>query len=249
MTKDNLNQLVQLISGHVMNKLQEKGIDLNDKMAQPALSNNCTETIDNHLLKKEAVIGGIVTAGKLEGYYSATILKDSIITPAARDYIKDKGIKVKVVTDFENPSQAKESNPNTWHYWSSCSKIPNTVFENLPGVTFNVSTVQSESANIVAAVKGLNQAIHTGQAQGGILVVETSAKAVYLTSRFQNFRSVVGSCLKTVEEGVQQFGANVLILEYAVIGQTALRDMIKYFVTAGRPDVSDNLSKLEIPTI
>ncbi len=244
MINNNKNQLVRMITAQVIEKINASGLP-GDKSAL------VLKKLVNHnkpILEKETNIGlleGIITARKLEGYTSIKIPKNSIITPAAKDVIKEKKILVNFVDSLINPNRAKGCTKSNWLYWSSCSLLKCLEIQSSPDISIATSSINNSEDLVVSAIKNLNQAISSGKVKGGILTVKTSAKAAYLASRYDNMRVVVGSFPKTIEEGVQQLSANVLILEYAYLGKIAMAEMIKLFTNFSHPPVSDVLSHLE----
>ncbi len=240
-SKEMHEQLVQIIAAQVLKKLNDFGLGADSCVCKDSYSSGSVEVRDklkSDILSNEIVIEGIVTARKLEGYDAVKISKNSIITPAARDLIKEKKILVQVVEPASDPVNQKQNEDASWYYWSACSLLKNIEKPNQTGVVINESIITSEEDKTVLAVNELRKLISNGKIKGGILVVKTSAQAVYLASRFPEIRPVVGSFPKTVEEGILQFDANVLILEYAYLGKTAMAEMIRQFTTANRLKIS-----------
>jgi hypothetical protein len=248
MKKNNHDHLVRMITEQVIQQLDIKGFTDNSGVIQPAIPVVKPEpgnTREPDRIVDENTISGIVTARKLEDCRAIKISKNSIITPSAKDFIKENKIIVRMVEDLNASDQNQVCGDAAWYYWSACSLLKNLHGDCQSEDLISCSTVNHGEENSLAAVKDLDQAISLGKVKGGILVARTSARVTYLTSRFQNMRTVVGSFPKTIEDGIQQFDANVLILEHAHLGRVAMTEMMKQFITARRSsnllDITDAL--------
>lgn len=248
MKKNNHDQLVRMITEQVIKKLNIKGFTDNPGRIQSAVPVAKPEEIQTQVIDEifqENAIDGIVTARKLEGYREIKISKNSIITPAAKDFIKERKILVRMAGELNEPCQQQASCEAGWYYWSACSLLKKLHGDCTTEELIAGSSISHGEDNTLAAVKDMDQAIARGQVKGGILIVRTSARAAFLTSRYQNMRAVVGSFPKTIEDGIQQFGANVLILEHAHLGKVAMTEMMKQFITTRRSSNSDISAALE----
>jgi ribose 5-phosphate isomerase RpiB len=247
MRKNQNDLLVRKITELVLQKLNTKGVLKNTGSLRPVTTQEGSENKQQGSLDREAegyYIDGIVTVRKLEGYRSIKISKKSIITPAAKDFIKEKKILVRVEDVDTKPNRNQENINAGWAFWSACSLLKDLCGDICEDNGIHNCSVNHGEDNTLAAIEKLNQAILNGKKKGGILVVRTSANAAFLASRFPNMRTVVGSFPKTIEDGIQQFGANVLILEHAYLGRVAMTEMIKQF-TNRRPSNLDITTALE----
>ena len=84
----------------------------------------------------------------------------------------------------------------------------------------------------------LSQQIATGQRAGGILFVQNAALASCFANRIPAIKAVVGTHAKSVEIGVKELGANVLILEYSQLGSNAMSQYINQFLQGDRSNAS-----------
>jgi len=237
-----------MITAQVLEKLNDKILndkpfEIKSKTPSDQSGNRNKQISDQN--DNATKIAGIVTARKLEGYNSVQISRSSIVTPSAKDFIKEKKIIVSYEDTEINLNQKLRTDDAAWYYWSACHLLKTIEKSNHPDVLIDTSSIANDEDHILSAVKELNQAISRGKVKGGILVVKTSAKAAFLANRCTNMRAVVGNFQKSVEEGIQQLSANVLILEYAYLGKTAMTEMIRYFTTANRPPISEDFSFLE----
>ena len=72
------------------------------------------------------------------------------------------------------------------------------------------------------------------RAIGAILLVQNGALATIFTNRCPSLRAVLGTCLEAVEQGVQQAGANVLIIEYPYKTLQQMRNLLSRFTRGKR---------------
>ncbi len=238
MTKNNRDQLIRLITAQVIKKLNNKTLTGHSQNHRSATISSMPGNSNNpKVIRKcnEILIDGIVTARRLKGYDTVRLTQSSIVTPAAKDFIKENKIQVNVENSFLNQDYTESDTDNKWLFWSCCSQLNQFELPAIPKVSIKTSAVKSGTDYLLAAIRNLNHLISNGGVKGGILVVNTSAKAVYAANRYNNMRAIVGSFPKTVEDGIQQLAANVLILENTVLGQIAIAEMIKLFVISKRP--------------
>ncbi len=72
--------------------------------------------------------------------------------------------------------------------------------------------IPPDSKRIVGVVKALAAEIRQGRASGGILLVQNGAPAIVYANRCPSLRAILGTCLESVEQGLQQVSINVLVL-------------------------------------
>ena len=107
--------------------------------------------------------------------------------------------------------------------------------------------VPQDSRRVVEIVKTTAQQVKSGQAQAAVLMVQSGAVATVFANRCPSLRAVLGTCLESVEQGIQQLGANVLVIEYPHRTLQQMKNMIGRFVRARRDlpeDVRRQLQEL-----
>ena len=87
--------------------------------------------------------------------------------------------------------------------------------------------------------------VKSNQAQAAILMVQAGAVATVFANRCPSLRAVLGTCLESVEQGIQQLGANVLVIEYPHRTLQQMKNMIGRFVRARRDLPEDVRRQLE----
>jgi hypothetical protein len=92
------------------------------------------------------------------------------------------------------------------------------------------------------SIKTLAAEVKAGKAAGGILLVESAASAVILANRSPSLRAIVGTTLVSVEQGITQYAANVLIIEHPRLSLAQVRNLLSRFVRGGAA-LSDEAKK------
>jgi ribose 5-phosphate isomerase RpiB len=103
--------------------------------------------------------------------------------------------------------------------------------------------IPSDAKQIAAVVKALAADVKTEKVDGAILVVKSGAVAMVLANRCPSLRAVLGTCLDSVEQGIQNCAANVLVLEHPYVTLMQARNLIARFVRAKRR-LPDEVNKL-----
>lgn len=101
----------------------------------------------------------------------------------------------------------------------------------------------ADAKHLATVVKALSDDVKSNKIAGGILLVKSGAVAMVLTNRCSSLRAVLGTCLESVEQGIQNCAANVLVLEHPYITLMQARNLISRFVRAKR-QLPDEVNKL-----
>lgn len=205
----------------------------------------------------------IYTARQLEDLWKATGGNGRLVlpfrarlTPLAADWIKDRRVtleysdgKASVVQGDAAVSCCGGPVPacsacaskstalgNTFLWW--CDGPCGTAKAALMAVGRESSLAELEkpadAKQIAAVVKHLAAQVKAGRAAGGILMVQSAAGALVFANRCPSLRAIVGTCLQTVEQGIAQVAANVLIIEHPYQTLQQIRNLLSRFVRAGR---------------
>lgn len=102
--------------------------------------------------------------------------------------------------------------------------------------------VPADAKRLVTVIKSLAGDIKSGKAAGGVLMVQNAALANIYANCCPSLRAVLGTCLESVEQAVQQAAANVLIIEYPHKTLQQMKNMLGRFVTAKR-ELSDDMKR------
>ena len=103
------------------------------------------------------------------------------------------------------------------------------------------------TGGILWTIKTIAAEVKGGSAWGGLLLVESTAAAVILANRCTALRAIVGTTLASVEQGLNQWSANVLIIEHPRLSLAQVRNLVSRFVRGGAPlseDAKRHLTEL-----
>ncbi|HEX8524610.1 MAG TPA: RpiB/LacA/LacB family sugar-phosphate isomerase [Tepidisphaeraceae bacterium] len=103
--------------------------------------------------------------------------------------------------------------------------------------------IPADPKQLATVVKSLSNEVKSGKIDGGIMVVKSGAVAMILANRCTSLRAVLGTCLDSVEQGIQQCAANVLVLEHPYVTLMQARNLMSRFVRAKR-QLPDDMNKL-----
>jgi ribose 5-phosphate isomerase RpiB len=87
--------------------------------------------------------------------------------------------------------------------------------------------------------------VKSNRAAGGILLLKTGAAAVVYANRCPSLRAILGTCRESVEQGVRQLAANVLVIEYPYQTLQQTRNILAQFARAKRELSDDVRQQLE----
>ena len=177
--------------------------------------------------------------GRLEGVTQITVCNLAVLTPAARDLLRQK--KISVGYRIEQKSTAA---------------IRHTLSIGLAETRFEPTLLVrmlSESGTAVEQIARSGLASVTDElcdlaAKSGhlcLLLTGQTAASVCLANRQRGVRAVLGVNVKSVSEAVSAIGANVLIVDSSGRSAFELRQMVREFIKPGeRRCPSDWLARL-----
>lgn len=173
---------------------------------------------------------GIITASQLQDAIDASsdgaavVAHDAKLTPLANDLVRQHPEKIRRASVID-PAVTSAA-PAQWFYWidGQCPVATQTVQQRSNmlrplGTSHSSAALQNVIRDLAAAVKG-----HT--IAGGVLFVPNAAMAMCYANRCTSLRAVVGTCGEAVEQGVNEIGANVLVIEYPHHGPRSMAAMV-----------------------
>jgi hypothetical protein len=105
----------------------------------------------------------------------------------------------------------------------------------------------ADAKQLVPVIKKLATSVKQNKASGGLLLVQSASAATVLANRCPSLRAVVGTTLESLESGIAQVAANVLIIEYPSKSFSQIKNLLSRFVRAKRTlseDVKRQLQEL-----
>ena len=100
-------------------------------------------------------------------------------------------------------------------------------------------TINAEPKFLVGAIRHLAKEIKTDRAAAGILLVQSGAAAAVYANRCPSLRAILGTCRDAVQQGLDQVGANVLIVETPHQTLQQVRNVLSLFVRMRRTPSED----------
>jgi hypothetical protein len=191
---------------------------------------------------------GIITANQLQASMDAApdgvavVATDARLTPLANDLARQHPQKIRRASAVAQAAAAA-SNRDTWLSWMDghCG-----VAEQL--VAQRGGVIQPMRATSMAqVVRDVASAVRSHRAAGAVLFVPNAAKAMCFANRCPSLRAVVGTCDQAVEQGINEVGANVLVIEYPHHGERSMATMIDRMLgqtPTAPPSVQRELSEL-----
>jgi ribose 5-phosphate isomerase RpiB len=205
----------------------------------------------------------IYTARQLEDLWKANGSNGQVVlpyrarlTPMASDWIKSKRIQIGY-SDLDPSAavaKAKEAqatiaaagaSSGTRYLWwcdGPCGTAKAAIMGQAKEANLAEAPVPSDAGKLVAAIKHVASEIKSNKASGGILMVQSGAAALVYANRCPSLRAIVGTCFETVEQGIQQVAANVLVIEYPHKTLQQIRNLLSRFVKARR-ELSDDVKR------
>lgn len=169
------------------------------------------------------------------------------LTPLASDWVRHKRIRVQYGADAAVSSAGKLQPPAVspaspaipsppagagevlWWCDGPCGQAKAALAQQARESSLAPMQVTAEPKYIVQAVKSLAREIREGRAAAGVLLVQSGAGAVVYANRCPSLRAILGTCRQSVEQGVQQVSANVLIIEHPYQTLLQVRNMLAVF--------------------
>jgi ribose 5-phosphate isomerase RpiB len=95
---------------------------------------------------------------------------------------------------------------------------------------------------LVPVIKQIAAAVKNGKSAGGVLLVHSGAAAVVLANRCPALRAILGTTLESLEAGISQVAANVLVIEYPGKTFPQIKNLLSRFVRAKR-ELGDDVKR------
>ncbi len=202
----------------------------------------------------------IYTARQLEDIWKANGSNGQVIlpyrarlSPMASDWIKSKRITIGYSDDgtpkIEAPSKEKTTPappapPGSFLWWCAgpCGTAKAALCAQARESNLSPIDILSEPTRLVSVISKIAAEIKSDRAPGALLMTQSSASALVFANRCPSLRAIVGTCLETVEQGLNQVAANILIIEYPHKTLQQIRNLISRFVKAKR-DLSEEAQR------
>ena len=201
----------------------------------------------DELVAGELSIEGKIVAieqlqGKLAGIRQVSVPRGAIVTPAARDLLKEKNVQLAWRVAGE-----KASGGSSGSAVSLVLGVADTIYEpaKLVQALVKSGTAVSRLAQtgLAIVVSELTDAV-AKSGQTGLLLTSQTATAVCLANRNRGVRAVTGENRNAIAAAVQAVGANVLVFDPARRGEWELKQIVGDFVRGAPRRCPENLKSL-----
>jgi hypothetical protein len=160
------------------------------------------------------------------------------LTPLAKDWVRKTRTAVGYAEAEPKPNgkAAKTETQAKYLWWCDgpCGSAKAALMNAAREATLEAMAILEDSSRVVSAVRHLAGEVKNGSAAGGILIVKRSGVASVYANRCSSLRAIVGTSLPTVEAGISELAANVLILEADQLSLREMKHLILRFAKAPR---------------
>ena len=162
------------------------------------------------------------------------------LTPLAVDWAKAKRIAI----GYSNVESAKPRSGETasppvgadallWWCDGPCGVAKAAIAGQAKESNLSGIEVPPDAQQLVKVIKHVAAEVKGGRASGGVLLVQSGAAAVVLANRCPSLRAILGTNLESVEQGIRQVAANVLVIEYPNKTLPLVKSLLGRFARAG----------------
>jgi ribose 5-phosphate isomerase RpiB len=157
----------------------------------------------------------VVTATWLEDLYRTgspiAVASDALITPAARDWLKDRGTAVR----YLNASSNGHGDGRYGLVLNEQQAVHRSMAMNLEskfgcGQRF---VAEKDASSVVSAVRAMCGAIQRGTFSHGVVLTEEGSLPACFANKQNGIRAAMVDSLATVSEAIRAVGINVMVVE------------------------------------
>ena len=243
-------------------RMQGGGVSPTDTLAgasQPTKQfNTSADTQSSPPANEPIPLTGIVTANQLQQAIDsspdgvATLAADAKLTPLANDFVRQSPEKVRRASATNATGEQSQAAPGDpvapWLWWieGQCPFVDQMTRQRASRL--RPSSAARSATSLAQVIREIAGGLQGGQIGGALLFVPSAARAVCYANRCAAIRAVVGTCGQAIERGVDELGANVMIIEYPHIGpreMAALVDRMLQQAPTLPPQVQRELADLE----
>jgi hypothetical protein len=180
------------------------------------------------------------------------------LTPLAADWARSKRLKIgfgpaeitsagKSQPVLAAPLAEAKPRPAATLWWCDgpCGAAKAAIAAQARDSAMASITIANEPAQLTSAIKHLAQRVKGGSAGGGVLLVKSAAEAIVYANRCKSLRAIVGTCLESVDQGMNAIAANVLIVEYPHLSFPQIRNLLARFARGSRTPSEQTQRRLQ----
>lgn len=195
----------------------------------------------------ERIISLAALNGRLDGARRLIVPTNAIVTPAARDELRQRGV---ILERLSKPSAAEgavaSGGGDVWLAAADTGYSPLELVRALAQSGMAAQAIESRKnsrpgrSELISAVAAICEKLTAGGARG-ILLTSRTAAASCLANRRRRIRAAVVFDAASLEEAVAELGANLLVLSPAAQSRHQLKRLAVAFSRARRTDAPSEL--------
>lgn len=163
-------------------------------------------------------------------------------TPASRSNGAGNGSAVSRALVVSPSDVTHPAAPTLWWCDGPCGPAKAAVGAMSKEASLRALDLPADAKRIGAVIRAIAADVKAGKASAGVLLVQSAAVAVVLANRCPSLRAIVGTTLESVEHGIQQVAANVLIIEHPRLTMQQVKNLLSRFARA-KHDPSEDLRR------
>lgn len=218
-------ELVNQVVANVLSTLTREGQGKTATGSVPAL-----KPTDNSIELTEKVITADLLAEKARGAASISVAAGSLLTPSAKDYLREFRISVNQTSASKAPA-AKQGTPWRAIVLNNSLAVENALstIEQQTGVSWS----RELSSSLEESVKEAISSICRADATGVVLFVSAAEKAACLANRNEKVCAAAVQDVNHLRSVITQMNPNLICVNPEQKSFMELRNLMKVFVNAG----------------
>jgi len=220
-------ELVNQVVANVLSTISKMGSGGQASGSAPSVT-----TADTSVVLSNKVITADLLAEKIKGQSVVGIAAESILTPSAKDYLREFRVSVHRSTSVAS-SRKEQGTPWRAIVLSNSSAVENTL-ATIEQQT-NTRWSQELSASLEEAIKDAISSLCRADAAGIVLFAEAAENAACLANRNQKIRAVAIQDVNQLRTVITQMSPNLICVNPAQKSFMELRNLVKAFANAGIP--------------
>jgi ribose 5-phosphate isomerase RpiB len=170
--------------------------------------------------------------------------KQSLITPAARDWIKEHDVPI---TWLEDSNPGNGSLAVVMDDSLEEMRAMRTMLDRNGGLAEVIKPGQ-EIDGLISATRKLCGMVNRNEVSRGVVFAQDGAVPVCVANKHKGIRAALGMNVPMVEDAVRKLGVNLLVIEYPNMTTYQMKQMIERMLkgaTAPQPEVRAALEQIK----
>ncbi len=220
------------ISEELVNQVVASVLSTLSREGQVEQATGSVSTNSSSVILSEKVITADLLAEKAKGQFTIGITAGAILTPSAKDYLRENGVEVKRAT---TAASAGAKQGGAWRaIVLSRAGVVDQALTNIEQQT-GASWSQELAGSLDEAVQGAVSSLCRADAAGVVLFVSAAEKAACLANRNQKVCAAAIQDVNHLRTVAAQMSPNLICVNPDQKSFIELRNLMKTFVSAGTP--------------